>query len=51
MTASNQTFIIAAYALTWIVLLSYLVRLVRKSGRARADHERVSQAQPAGRQP
>jgi hypothetical protein len=43
MDASNITFIIAAYAVTWIVLLGYLVRLVRKGGRARADYERMEQ--------
>ena len=26
--ASNRTFIIAAYAVTWVVILGYLVRLV-----------------------
>lgn len=41
MGASNQTFIIAAYAVTWAVLLGYLWRLVRKGGRARADYERM----------
>lgn len=51
MIASNQTFIIAAYALTWLVMLAYLVRLVRKSARARAEYDRVAPAQPAGRQP
>lgn len=41
MVASNQTFIIAAYAVTWVVILGYLSRLVRKGGRARADYERM----------
>jgi CcmD family protein len=41
MVASNLTFIIAAYAVTWIVILGYLWRLVQKSGRARADYERM----------
>ena len=43
MAASNQTFIIAAYVVTWVVLLGYLWRLVRKGGRARADYERMVQ--------
>ena len=43
MDASNLTFIIAAYTVTWIVLLGYLLRLVRKGGRARADYERMAQ--------
>ena len=41
MIASNQTFIIAAYALTWIAMLGYLLHLTRREGRARAGHERV----------
>lgn len=36
MIPSNETFVIAAYALTWLVLLGYLGRLVRASRRARA---------------
>ncbi|MGZ3333240.1 MAG: CcmD family protein [Gemmatimonadaceae bacterium] len=43
MDASNIKFIIAAYTMTWIVLLGYLLRLVRKGGRARADYERMAQ--------
>ncbi len=43
MAASNLTFIIAAYAVTWAVLLGYLWRLVRKGGPARADYERMVQ--------
>ena len=42
MIASNQTFIIAAYAVTWVVLLGYLVLLVRKGQRARADYDRMA---------
>jgi CcmD family protein len=41
--ASNLNFIIAAYAVTWTVMLGYLLRLVRKGGRARADYERMAQ--------
>jgi len=42
MAASNLNFIIAAYAVTWAVLLGYQWRLVRKSGRARAEYERMA---------
>ena len=42
MIASNETFVIAAYALTWVVLLAYALRLVSKDAGARADHARVS---------
>jgi CcmD family protein len=41
--ASNLNFIIAAYAVAWIVLLGYSLRLVRKGGRARAEYERIAQ--------
>ena len=50
MIASNQTFIIAAYAATWIVILAYLLRLVRKGGRARAEYERAVQLERQERQ-
>jgi len=39
---SNQTFIIAAYTLTWIVLLGYLVFLVRRTRSSRAGHARFT---------
>ena len=45
MAASNLTFIIAAYAVTWMVLLGYQWRLFRKGGRARAEHERMAREQ------
>jgi CcmD family protein len=35
MAASNQTFIVAAYAVTWIVFAGYLLRLARAGRRAR----------------
>lgn len=41
MPASNEAFIIAAYAVTWVVVLGYLWRLLRAGARARADHDRV----------
>lgn len=39
---SNQTFIVAAYALTWVVLLAYVLRLWRAGARARAEHARMT---------
>ena len=41
MIASNETFVTAAYALTWVVLLGYLWRLHGKDARARRDDARV----------
>lgn len=41
MGASNQAFIIAAYAVTWIVILGTLWRLHRKGERAGALYERM----------
>ena len=48
MDSSNLTFVVAAYAVTWIVLLGYLGRLVRKGARARADYERMAQGRSGG---
>ena len=45
MAASNLKFIIAAYAVTWVVLLGYQWRLVRLGGRARAEYERIEREQ------
>lgn len=42
MIASNTTFVTAAYALTWVVLLAYVWRLVARDARARAEYSRVS---------
>ena len=41
MIASNQTFIVAAYAVTWIVLIGYLLRLTRAGYRARTALDRA----------
>lgn len=38
----NQAFIVAAYAVTWIVLLGYMARLVRKSSRVRSQYESMA---------
>jgi CcmD family protein len=40
--AMNQTFIVAAYAVTWLVLLGYMARLVRKGRSARRQYETVA---------
>lgn len=37
----NQSFIIAAYAVTWVVLIGYMVRLARKGFRVRGDYDRI----------
>jgi len=42
MTEWNLTFIIAAYSISWFVILGYLTRLVRKGSRARAEYERMA---------
>jgi len=41
MIASNETFVVAAYAITWLTLLGYLWRLARKGARAGAWHEQI----------
>jgi len=38
----NRTFIIAAYSVSWVVILGYLGRLVRKGSRARGDFDRIA---------
>jgi CcmD family protein len=37
---SNETFVIAAYSITWVVLLGYFTYLVRHARRARAEFDR-----------
>lgn len=39
MIESNPTFIVAAYAVTWIVLLGYTLRLARKDRQVRSGYE------------
>jgi hypothetical protein len=39
---SNETFIVAAYTLTWLVLIAYAIRLWRASTRARAEYARIT---------
>jgi CcmD family protein len=48
MIASNQTFIIAAYAVTWLVFAGYVVRLARAERRARASLGLSVGATPGG---
>jgi CcmD family protein len=38
----NQTFITAAYVVTWLVIIGYLARLGRKSARSRAEYDRMA---------
>lgn len=42
MIESNMTFIIAAYSVSWIVVLGYLTRLVLRGSRARTDYDRMA---------
>jgi len=41
----NRTFVIAAYAVMWTVVLGYLIRLTVKGSRVRAEYDRVAAAQ------
>lgn len=40
--SSNLTFIIAAYAISWAVMLAYVTRLILKGSRARTDYDRMA---------
>ena len=44
----NLKFIIAAYSVSWLVILGYLARLMRKGSQARADYANMSQEIPGG---
>lgn len=44
----NLKFILAAYTVTWVVLLGYLTRIVAKGSRARADYERMARESSGG---
>ena len=48
MEESNLRFIIAAYSVSWLVILGYLTRLMRKGSQARADYDLMSQEIPGG---
>jgi hypothetical protein len=39
---SNETFVTAAYILTWIVLQGYVVYLARRTRTSRAEHARLA---------
>lgn len=51
MIASNTSFIVAAYGITWIVILGYLFRLVVTGQRARSALARVRTGQPGESRP
>lgn len=38
----NLRFIIAAYSVSWLVILGYLVRLMKKGSQARAGYDQIS---------
>ena len=38
----NLRFIIAAYSVSWLVILGYLMRLRTKGSQARADYDQIS---------
>ena len=44
----NMTFIIAAYSVTWLVLLGYLARLITKSSRVRKAYDAMVQKGDTG---
>ena len=44
----NMTFIIAAYSVTWLVLLGYLARLITKGSHARAAYDAMVQKSDGG---
>ena len=37
----NRAFVIAAYTVMWVVVGGYLVRLIVKGSRVRADYDRM----------
>ena len=48
MEEMNLKFIIAAYSVSWLVILGYLARLVKKGSQARADYSHMSGEMPGG---
>jgi CcmD family protein len=44
----NLKFIIAAYSVSWLVILGYLARLMRKGSRAHTDYDHMSREIPGG---
>ncbi len=47
----NTPFIIAAYSITWLVLLGYLARLITKGSRARAAYDAMVKKSDTGGRP
>ena len=41
---SNETFVIAAYSIAWVVLLGYFIYLARVARRSRAEFARLTGA-------
>jgi CcmD family protein len=50
MAGQNLPFVIAAYGVTWLVMLGYLVRVHRTLSRARSQYARAAGAQAGGSQ-
>jgi len=48
MEEMNLKFIIAAYSVSWLVILGYLARLMTKGSRARTDYDQMSHEIPGG---
>lgn len=46
MEASNWKFVTAAYVVTWVLILGYLIYSQRVLNRARAEYERVTGRRP-----
>jgi len=46
MQASNWDFVIAAYVVTWVVIVGYLAYSQRALNRARAEYTRVTGHRP-----
>ena len=44
----NQYFITAAYAVTWLVILGYVLRLGRKASQVRAEYDRMDRESGGG---
>jgi CcmD family protein len=48
MEEMNLKFIIAAYSISWLVILGYLARLMTKGSQARTDYNHMSREIPEG---
>ena len=49
MADMNQAFVIAAYAVMWVVVAGYAMSLMRRRGRARADFDGMARGQSGDR--